>query len=385
MRRFEKPNKYIIISPLIKIKYYFILNMFPNKFEKLKNGKNDNNLDTIGKRKSFIDQLLKKDPVTDIILFNINFDEKNDEQFNDIIFPPIFKVENIDESYKEIYLSVFLIYKIKNDPSEHNLFDFENYDILNENDNFFDYPLDQIVLNIKYNHKLDTFNITNLNHGGLMWEMDELIENSKEIIFKGIVEDTIINLKKIKFEDLTIFNQKILKNSNFNNFINSLDKKHVKFFLKYYNFEVRRPNFWGPVTWRALHMLTFKIKATKFKEKQNELFDIIIKICASLPCQDCSFHASHLIKKYKIENMNEKKKLILYMFNLHNSVNKKVGKNILSYKEFINIYKNLSFKDTIQEYYLNLWILFSTEPFLRISLINKFKNFIKNNVDCFIL
>ena len=66
------------------------------------------------------------------------------------------------------------------------------------------------------------------------------------------------------------------------------------------------------------------------------------------------------------------------MFNLHNSVNKKVGKNILSYKEFINIYKNLSFKDTIQEFYLHLWIIFSTEPFLRISLINKSNLGLKN-------
>ena len=347
------------------------------------NNKNKKSLSTIEKRKFFIDELLKEDNITNRILFT--FSENNYEKFNDIIFPLIIKVVNIDKFYNFIYISVFLIYKIKNDPSEHILFDFENYDILNENDNFFDYPLEQIDLIIKYNQKLDTFDIPILNYVDVMWKINGQIKDPKEINFKGIVEDGTINLKKIKFEDLTIFNQKILKNSNFNNFINSLHKKPVKSFFDYYNFEDNGPDFWGPITWKALHMLTLKIKANKFKEKQKELFNIIIKICASLPCPECAFHASYLIKKYKIENMNEKKKLILYMFNLHNSVNKKNGKNILSYKEFINIYKNLSFKDTIQDYYLYLWKNFSLDPFLRISIINKFKNFIKNNIDCFIV
>ena len=345
--------------------------------------KSNYNLDTIEKRKNFIDQLFKKDPIVDRILFNICYNEIDDDQLNDIIFPPIFTVENIDKSYENIFLDVFLIYKIKNDPSENNLFDFENNEHINEdkNLNFFDYPFEKLTLHIEYNIEFDTFKITHILYiDVLQWEINELIKNTKEIKFKGLVEETTINLKKINFEDLNKFNQKILKNSNYYSFIDSLNEK--KPFFDYYLKDSGK-DIWGPVTWRALHMLTFNIKDDKFKEKQKELFDIIIKICASLPCQKCAFHASHLIKKYKIENMNEKKKLILYMFNLHNSVNKRNNKKKISYNEFINIYNNLSFKDTIQEFYLHLWKTFSTVPFLRLKLINQFKKFISNNKDCY--
>ena len=71
--------------------------------------KSDYNLDTIEKRKNFIDQLFKKDPIVDRILFNICYNEIDDDQLNDIIFPPIFTVENIDKSYENIFLDVFSI------------------------------------------------------------------------------------------------------------------------------------------------------------------------------------------------------------------------------------------------------------------------------------
>ena len=105
---------------------------------------------------------------------------------------------------------------------------------------------------------------------------------------------------------------------------------------------------WGPSTWELFHTLVSKIKE---EEKDNSkfikglLFEIQ-NLCANLPCPYCSKHSMEYFKKNSKEmnNVNTKEKIIIFMFNFHNNVNKSLNK-----KEFINsnlvIYDN---KNTAQ-------------------------------------
>ena len=53
---------------------------------------------------------------------------------------------------------------------------------------------------------------------------------------------------------------------------------------------------WGNATWYLFHTLSFKMKDEHFGELKNDFLNICTKICANLPCPDCSEHANAIMK-----------------------------------------------------------------------------------------
>ena len=87
-------------------------------------------------------------------------------------------------------------------------------------------------------------------------------------------------------------------------------------------------NIWGPIVWKFLHTLVAKIKEEKFNLIKVELLSTIKYICNVLPCPICREHASNYLSKINIDSINNKKLFEIYIFNLHNIVNKNKMKNI---------------------------------------------------------
>lgn len=96
------------------------------------------------------------------------------------------------------------------------------------------------------------------------------------------------------------------------------------------------PNIWGNATWVLLHSIAgaYPIKPSDpVKNAVKELFNSLIYL---FPCKICSFHLKEYLEKYPIDPYLESKNLLeLYIYDLHNEVNKikNVKNNIPTFEE----------------------------------------------------
>ena len=101
------------------------------------------------------------------------------------------------------------------------------------------------------------------------------------------------------------------------------------------------PEFWGPSGWKFLHSVTFQypIKPTvNDKAHYKEFFN---SLKHTLPCEKCALHYASHLRKFPIDSALEtREKLVRWLINVHNEVNKSLGKREYFYEEVIDIYKD---------------------------------------------
>jgi hypothetical protein len=146
------------------------------------------------------------------------------------------------------------------------------------------------------------------------------------------------------------------------------------------------PSVWGPPTWTLLHTMAEKIHEEDFNKLMPQMFILIKRICAYLPCPDCSQHASQFLAKLKPEQMASKIdfKNTLYLF--HNMVNARKKKPLFNYGN-INYYQNLNiinvFNNFISIYNTKGNMKLLTESFQRVLVIKDLKRWLVNNINSF--
>jgi hypothetical protein len=126
---------------------------------------------------------------------------------------------------------------------------------------------------------------------------------------------------------------------------------------------------WGNNIWALFHGLSCKIKEDKFLYHRDRLIYIVKSICATLPCPDCSKDANYLLNNTNFNNIRTKEDFKLFIFNFHNSVNKKLKKPIYEYNN-LEKYNDLN----MNALYHNLNIIYSTKihnPHLMGFALNK--------------
>ena len=101
------------------------------------------------------------------------------------------------------------------------------------------------------------------------------------------------------------------------------------------------PRIWGPKLWFVLHTMSFNYPTNPTnidKQSYHNFFDGLKTI---IPCTLCRSHYIEHTTKYPIiPHLNSKQALVKYVIDLHNIVNKSLGKRIYSYDEVIKLYKN---------------------------------------------
>ena len=146
------------------------------------------------------------------------------------------------------------------------------------------------------------------------------------------------------------------------------------------------PIVWGPPTWTLLHTMAEKIHEEDFNKLMPQMFILIKRICAYLPCPDCSQHATQFLAKLKPEQMASKIefKNTLYLF--HNMVNARKKKPLFNYGN-INYYQNLNiinvFNNFISIYNTKGNMKLLTESFQRVLVIKDLKRWLMNNINSF--
>lgn len=125
------------------------------------------------------------------------------------------------------------------------------------------------------------------------------------------------------------------------------------------------PEIWGPPLWYQMHMKTFNYNP-KTSDKKNiiQYFENIKNV---LPCEKCKKHyESYLTARPVKFYLNSRDDLIHWLIDLHNEVNARTGKKILSYKEARSLYETPSHLNIVIILILLLILLL-----LKIYFINK--------------
>jgi hypothetical protein len=101
---------------------------------------------------------------------------------------------------------------------------------------------------------------------------------------------------------------------------------------------------WGEPIWTFFHTMAQKINPNDFSRLRNEMIDLIRTICNTLPCPDCTAHASHYISQVNWAAIKTKEDLINMLFVFHNSVNKRKGYSLFQREHLESTYgpKNMT-------------------------------------------
>jgi hypothetical protein len=144
---------------------------------------------------------------------------------------------------------------------------------------------------------------------------------------------------------------------------------------------------WGNTVWYVFHGLAEKLK-TENEEISKNLIHYYYLICNNLPCDNCSKHATELLKKCNINNINTKEKLKDFCWKLHNIVNKKLNKKEFTKEERDKLYEKINIMNVINNFKYVMLYDYRTQrgmmgTFKRKQITNDFLKYLNNNKDKF--
>jgi hypothetical protein len=146
------------------------------------------------------------------------------------------------------------------------------------------------------------------------------------------------------------------------------------------------PEIWGPPTWTLLHTLAEKIHEDDYNKLLPQMFGLIKRVCAYLPCPDCSQHATRFLAKLKPEQIATKLELKNTLYLFHNMVNAKKKKPLFNYGN-INAYQKLNivnvFNNFVAVYNTKGNMKLLTESFQRTLVIKDLKRWLMANHNSF--
>lgn len=113
------------------------------------------------------------------------------------------------------------------------------------------------------------------------------------------------------------------------------------------------PKIWGPNFWFSLHTVTLAYPDVPTYEERRRYHDFFTSLQYVLPCKLCREHYTNHLKEYPISiQLNSKEDLVKWCFNLHNRVNRSLGKEDFKYEDFREKYRKI-YAPTIIEKIIN--------------------------------
>jgi hypothetical protein len=146
------------------------------------------------------------------------------------------------------------------------------------------------------------------------------------------------------------------------------------------------PDKWGKDGWRFLHFVSlgYPDYPTEIQKEQYKNFFYSIKYV--LPCRKCSEHYTENLNKYPLSDdiLSNKNKIINWVIDIHNEVNKINNKNIVNYDDAIkyhivdynehkNIHKEYQIKKCKKKREPNLLFIFIIILFILITITMMYK------------
>lgn len=102
------------------------------------------------------------------------------------------------------------------------------------------------------------------------------------------------------------------------------------------------PKKWGNAYWKMSHYITFAYPDMPTYEDKLVVKSHFDNLKYLLPCANCRGHYAQYITSYPLSDniLSSRYKLIKWLVDLHNSVNKRTGKREYSLEEVIKMYSD---------------------------------------------
>lgn len=100
---------------------------------------------------------------------------------------------------------------------------------------------------------------------------------------------------------------------------------------------------WGPSVWHSLHTMSFNYPVQPTAEQKRQYMDFVYSLRNVLPCGKCRKNLAKNLRQHplKMQHMASRESFSRYIFDLHEIVNKMLGKKSgLTYEEVRNTYEN---------------------------------------------
>ena len=100
------------------------------------------------------------------------------------------------------------------------------------------------------------------------------------------------------------------------------------------------PIVWGPKLWFFIHTIALNYPDNPTYQDITSYEEFFNNLKFTIPCDKCKLHYRQRLDKKPIRNfLTDSNTLFKYTIDLHNEVNKSLGKRIYSYDEVVEIYK----------------------------------------------
>lgn len=147
------------------------------------------------------------------------------------------------------------------------------------------------------------------------------------------------------------------------------------------------PEVWGPAVWTLFHTLAEKINEENNIVVVQQVFSFIKRICAFLPCPECSKDATLYLQRIKQSEIKTRTGLISTVYLFHNYVNRKKKKKLFNYGEIVK-YRATNLVKVVNQFIgaynttgnMNL----IAESFQRKLIVADFKRWLTGNIHMFV-
>ena len=101
------------------------------------------------------------------------------------------------------------------------------------------------------------------------------------------------------------------------------------------------PTVWGPRLWFVIHTIALNYPDNPSYDQKRIHEDFFNSLVFLIPCDKCRIHyRQHINNNPVVNHLKNSDTLFRYTIDLHNEVNKSLGKKIYSYEEVAKIYRN---------------------------------------------
>lgn len=120
------------------------------------------------------------------------------------------------------------------------------------------------------------------------------------------------------------------RNSNQQNF----NSRYEEYVINPFNKDV-----WGPKLWEVMHTFSFSYPSSPSNIEKTAAHNFYTSLGVLIPCKNCSQHCLQYVKHYP-PKINSRDELVMWVFDFHNEVNKRLNKRIYTFEELQEKYND---------------------------------------------
>ena len=100
------------------------------------------------------------------------------------------------------------------------------------------------------------------------------------------------------------------------------------------------PKFWGPHAWIFLHSITMSYPKEPTEQDKQTYIKFFNDLQNIIPCEKCADNYNRHLQDFPIgDALETRETMVQWLINVHNEVNKDLGKPIYTYDQMIEEYQ----------------------------------------------